>query len=184
MTAMERRTVVVATSAALMITALAGRAAAKTVPDQKYVKAVCGHVHKFTGSLDATGNAFTAIATTDPATYQTQAGALVDKVIVTVTSTRAKLKKLSPEDGGKKVTKLFDTYFKQLGAKMSAAVATFRKADPNGVAFQGDIVQLGAAFTTLTVGVDDPFSKVTDQDLLHAFGADRSCNDIVSIIGG
>jgi hypothetical protein len=40
-----------------------------------------------------------------------------------------------------------------------------------------------AALRTLGTRISDPFSKVTDQDLIKAFSKEKSCKDVVHIIG-
>jgi hypothetical protein len=179
-----RRTTVVTVSALLAFGALAGTAAAKTVSDGKYVKSVCGGIHKVKNAFGKTVDAYNALETTDPVAFQTQAAGLVDNLVATIKKSEAKLKKVSPTDGGKKVTKLFDAYLKAFVTKLTDAVTTFRKADPNGVAFQGDVTQLQVAFNIVEVGVEDPFSKIKDNDLLRAFHDEKSCSDIVTVFGG
>ena len=68
--------------------------------------------------------------------------------------------------------------------KLTDAVTAFRAADPNGVAFQGDVTQLQVAFNIVEVGVEDPFGKVKEQGLLQAFHDEKSCSDIVTVFGG
>ena len=179
-----RRATVVTVSACVAFGALAGTAAAKTVPDAKYVKSVCSGIHKAKNAFGKTVDSYNALESTDPAAFQTQAAALVDGLITTIKKSEAKLKKLSPEDGGKKVTKVFDAYLKAFITKLSDAVAAFRAADPQGVAFQGDVTQLQVAFNIVEVGVEDPFGKVKDQGLLQAFHDEKSCSDIVTVFGG
>lgn len=179
-----RRAAVVTVSACVAFGALAGTAAAKTVPDGKYVKSVCNGVHKVKNAFGKTVDGYNALETTAPVAFQTQAATLVDGLIATIKKSEAKLKKVSPADGGKKVTKLFDAYFKAFTTKLGDAVTKFHAADPNGVAFQGDVIQLQVAINIVTVGVEDPFSKVKDHDLLQAFHDEKSCSDVVTVFGG
>lgn len=179
-----RRATVVAVSACVAFGALAGTASAKTVPDGKYVKSVCSGIHKVKDAFGKTVDDYNALEATDPVAFQTQASALVDGLVTTIKKADAKLKKLSPDDGGKKVTKLFDAYLKAFITKLTDAVTTFRAADPNGVAFQGDVTQLQVAFNIVEVGVADPFGKIKDQGLLQAFHDQKSCSDIVTVFGG
>jgi hypothetical protein len=179
-----RRASVVAVSVCVAFGALAGTAAAKTVPDGKYVKSVCSGIHTVKNAFGKTGSASNAIDTSDPVTFQTQEAALIDGLIVTIKKSEAKLNKLSPSDGGKKVTKLFDAYLKAFITKLTDAVTAFRAADPNGVGFQGAVTQLQVAINIIDVGVEDPFSKVKDNGLLQAFHDEKSCSHVVTVFGG
>jgi hypothetical protein len=178
------RASVVAVSVCVAFGALAGTAAAKTVPDGKYVKSVCSGIHKVKNAFGKTVDSYNALESTDPVAFQTKASALVDTLLATIKKSEAKLKKLAPADGGKKVTKLFDNYLKAFITKLTDAVTAFRAADPNGVAFQGDVTQLQVAFNIVEVGVEDPFGKVKEQGLLKAFHDEKSCSDIVTVFGG
>ena len=184
MSTTKRTAIVFTVSVCAALGLFTGTAAAKTVPDGKYVKSVCAGIHKAKNAFGKTVDGYNALESTDPAAFQTQAAALVDGLIATIKKSEAKLKKLSPEDGGKKVTKVFGAYLKAFITKLSDAVTTFRAADPNGAAFQGDVTQLQAAFNIVEVGVEDPFGKVKDQGLLQAFHDEKSCSDIVTVFGG
>ena len=181
----------VVTAAAVLVVAAGGVASAKTVPDKKYVKAVCASSHgigeagttAFDG-FNAAINEYNTSPSADATTFHNKVVALVDEFISTVESLEAKMKKLSPEDGGKKITKTFDGAFKEILSKLNEAADKFRAADPNGVAYQGDVIQLQTALQILDVGLTDPFTKIDDQDLIDAFDNEKSCDDVVTVIGG
>jgi hypothetical protein len=40
------------------------------------------------------------------------------------------------------------------------------------------------AINLLDTKTSDPFTKVTDQDVIGAFDDERSCDEVVTIIGG
>jgi len=83
--------------------------------------------------------------------------------------------------GGKKTARLFATYFQEQADEVQAALDTFAAADPNGVAFQADGVTLEVAINLLSTTAGDPFSEVTNQDLLAAFAEEPSCDDVVTV---
>jgi hypothetical protein len=53
-----------------------------------------------------------------------------------------------------------------------------------GVAFSGDVTVFTVAIQTSALGLSDPFSSITDQDLIGAFADTKSCENVVTIIGG
>lgn len=174
------RGVAVVTLGMVLTVATAGVAAAKEVSNEQYAKKLCGGVNSVLDDIDA----LEPSTSQDPATYQQETLASVDSLIASLETQTAKLKKLSPEDGGKKVTKLFNAYLKELTGKFQEARDAFAAADPNGVAFSADVTVLGVALQNATVGIDDPFSELSgNQDLLGAFDDEKSCDDIVTIYG-
>jgi hypothetical protein len=125
----------------------------------------------------------TAITTTDPAQFQTEAVAAVDKLLASLEKANAKLKKASPEDGGKKVSKQFNAYFTEFAGNIEEARDEFAAADPNGVAFSGDVTIFQVGLTNSLIGIDDPFAKLTEnQDLLGALDDEKTCEEIVTVI--
>ncbi len=60
------------------------------------------------------------------------------------------------------------------------AVEALRKYDQSA-----DVTVLGVSLQNASLGIDDPFSKLSDnQDLLGAFGDEKSCSEIVTVYGG
>ena len=175
------RGVAAVTIGVMLAVATAGVASAKEVSNEQYAKKLCGGVNKVLADIDE----LQPSTSTDPATYQTETVASLDSFIASLDGTAAKLKKLSPEDGGKKVTKLFNKYLKELTGKFQEARDTFAAADPTSPAFTADVTVLGVSLQNATLGIDDPFSKLSDnQDLLGAFDDEKSCEDIVTVYGG
>ncbi len=179
----------VVTATAVLVVAAGGVASAKTVSDKKYVKTLCS---SFVGLQDADStladgfnaaiDEYNTSATIDPTAFHTKVTGLVDAFIASVQSTQKKLKKLSPEDGGKSVTKVFDGYFKELLGKLTDAVDKFRAADPNGVAYQADVTVLRTALSLIDVGASDPSRDVRGHtDLLKAFDGEKGCKDVVDV---
>jgi hypothetical protein len=167
--------------AALATGAGASVTAAKTVSNEKYAKQLCGRLQDYLAEVDALKEPDVS----DPAAYQTQTLASVDKLTAQLKAAQTKLKKVSPEDGGKKITKLFDKYLADLQTEFQSARDTFAAADPSSPAFSGAVTVLGVSLSTSNVKVGDPFSKLSgNQDLLGALGDEKSCKDIVTVIGG
>jgi hypothetical protein len=169
------------TAGATLMVATAGVAVAKEVSNEKYAKQICGRISAF----QEEASSFEGSSATDPAQFQQETVQAVEGFIAGLKAARTKLKKLSPEDGGKKVTKLFNAYFTEFMDGYQEALDKFSAADPNGVAFQGDVAIFTAAISTVDATISDPFSDLSDyQDLLGAFGDEKSCEDIVTVFGG
>jgi hypothetical protein len=166
--------------AAGLVLGTSGVAAAKTVSDRKYAKSLCGAIQGVSDTIEqiqpATGD--------DPAATQAQILASTDQLLDSLRSAKAKAAKISPEDGGKKVTRLFDRYFQSNIDGVSAAREKLAAANPGNVAFAADIAQFTAALQTLDATTGDPFSKLSaNQDLLKALKKDQACSQVVSVYG-
>jgi len=172
------RGVAAAMVVAMLIVVTGGIASAKEISNDKYAKKLCGSVN---GVLDDI-SALEPSTTTDPATYQTETLASLDSLVASMEKATTKLKKLSPDDGGKKVSKLFDAYLKELTGNIQDARDEFAAADPSSPAFTADVTVLTVGLQNSALGIDDPFSKLSsNQDLLEAFDDEKSCEDIVTI---
>lgn len=175
------RPVVAVTVAAALTLAMSGVAAARTVSNEKYAKRICGELNSVLDSIDKLEQPDAS----DPAAYQTDAIAAVDSLVKSLNQARATLRKVSPEDGEKKVSKLFDRYLKGFVTQFQKARDTFAAADPASPAFSADVSVLGVSLQNASLELDDPFSKLTDnQDLLGAFGDEKACKKIVTVYGG
>lgn len=154
--------------------------AAKEVSNEKYAKTLCGKLSEFNAAIDAL-----TYPETDNAAYQAAALKNVDGLVDLLHKYQKSLKKLSPEDGGKKITKLFNKYFRDFTGALQSARDTFAAADPNGPAFTADVAVLSANLTAADAKAGDPFTQLSDnQDLLTALGKEKSCDGIVNVIGG
>jgi hypothetical protein len=85
---------------------------------------------------------------------------------------------------GKKIAKLFAKNSVELQTALGDALDKFAKADPNGVAFQGDVAVLAAGLGTLGTKLTDITSQITDQDLIGSIGDEKSCRKIFPVTGG
>jgi hypothetical protein len=176
--------------AATLVVAAGGVASAKTVPDSKYSKVLCKSFKANADSVKQLVTAYNALPVDNPAAFQTSAAGLIDKVIATVQANQKKLKKLSPQDGGKQVTKILDKYFTSFSKNLTDAVTKFRAADPTGVAFQADVTQLQVAINLLDVQTMFPTSDLNAannaSNLASAIDKEKSCKGIINIttVGG
>jgi len=167
--------------AAGLVLGTAGVAAAKTISDKKYAKTLCGTIQGVSNTIDqiqpATGG--------DSAATHAQILASTDQLLDSLNTAKAKAAKISPDDGGKKVTKIFDQYFQSNIDGVTAAREKLAAADPNNVAFAADIAQFSAALQTLDATTGDPFAKLAShQDLLQALKKEQACSQIVTVYGG
>jgi hypothetical protein len=160
-------------------------AAPKEVSTSKYAKTVCGAYSDIQDGLSEFTDAYNALPADDPATFQTQTADLTTSLVDDISALRTKLKNQYPDvDDGKKISKLFASNLKEINSEITSALETFQAADPTGVAFQADVTTFEVAINILDTKTSDPFSKVTDQDVIGAFDDEKSCDDVVTIIGG
>ncbi len=176
------RIAVVLATVAMVVVGLAGPAAAKTVSPKKYAKSLCGTLGDIGDANEQLATDFGTIPGDDSAAFQTQIIDLANGFVAELEAAESKLKKLIPDvEGGKKVSKLFVESLDEQASATQAAIDTFAAADPNGVAFQADVSTFGVALDTVTLTLGDPFSEVTNQDLLEAFDEESSCEEIVTV---
>jgi hypothetical protein len=161
-------------------------AKSKPVSTGKYAKTVCGVYGGVTDKVNEFIDAYNQdTSTTDPVVFHGQVVELAEGLLEDMDAAQTKLKKSRPDiDDGKKISKLFVNGLADVQADVSEALGTFRAADPTGVAFQADISSFEVAINLLDVNRSDPFSELEDQDLLKAFGDEKSCEDVVTIFGG
>jgi len=157
----------------------------KEVSTKKFAKTVCGVYTDLQQQVAKFTDAYNADTSNDPATFQTEVGTLTSALLDDVAKLRTKIKNVYPDvDDGKKITKLFVKNLNEVSSEVAAALEKFQAADPNGVAFQADVSTFEVAINLLDTKSSDPFSKVTDQDVLGAFGDEKSCEKVVTIYGG
>jgi len=167
--------------AAGLVLGTSGVAAAKTVSDKKYAKSLCGAIQGVSDTIDR----IQPSSGGDPTATQQQILASTDQLLDSLNTAKAKAAKISPSDGGKKVTKIFDQYFQSNIDGVTAARQKLASADPANVAFAADIAQFTAALRTLDATTGDPFSKLSAyQDLLRALKKEQACSQIVTVFGG
>jgi hypothetical protein len=157
---------------------------AKTVSAQRYAKTVCTTIDGLTSAKKDLVDAYNALPTDDAATLQTQSIALAEDYVAEFDRAEQRFRKTTPDiDDATKVRKLFVAFVSDAGEEIRRAVDAYRGADPNGVAFQGDVITFETAFNVLEAKLGDPFSKIKDQELLAAFDDERTCKDVVQVYG-
>lgn len=174
----------VALTAAALVTGMAGGASAATKPKKqspaKYAKTVCGTYSQLEKDIPEFAGAVGSIDPTDPAAFKTQAVTQANALVGELKADEAKLAAVYPDvSNGKKIGALLVTNATELVKLLSDAVAALQ-AD-NTVA--GPTV-FGVAIRTLPSKLSDPFSKVTDQDVINAFQKEKLCKDVVQVTGG
>jgi hypothetical protein len=158
---------------------------AKKISTDKYAKTLCGVYVKAMATMNGFVAGYNAISAPDNGGLQTQTVSLATDLLTSFAQYQAKLKNVYPDvDGGKKINKLFVANLNGLTDKISNALDTFKAADPNNPAFIGDSTVFESAVNVATATLSDPFSKVKDQDLLGAFGDEKSCKNVVTVFGG
>jgi hypothetical protein len=176
----------------LAVVAVAGVAllgASTTAPTRKvsaerYAKTVCTTIDGLTEAKKDLVDAYNALPTDDAAALQAQSIGLAEDYVDEFDKAEARFRKTTPDiDDATKVRKLFVAFVSDAADEVRSAVDVYRAADPNGVAFQGDVITFETAFNVLEAKLGDPFSKIKDQELLAAFDDERSCEDVVQVFG-
>jgi hypothetical protein len=154
----------------------------KKVSAEKYAKALCGSYSSILDEYEALADEYSNITAEDPATYQSTASGVVQAFIDELTAVRAKLKKSTPDiDDGKRIAKTFLTDLDDFIFELTEALDAFKAADPSNPAFPADVSQLDVALQLSATETGEPFNEITDQDLLEAFEAEKSCEEIVTV---
>jgi hypothetical protein len=172
----------VALTAAALVVSMAGVAAAKPKKQSpaKYAKTVCGTYSQLETDIPNFANSVSNIDTTDLNTFKTQAVSMANTLVAELKAAETKLASAYPDvSNGKKIGTLLVTNATELETALSDAV-TKLQAD-NTVA--GPTV-FGVAIKVLPTKLSDPFSKVTDQDVINAFQKEKLCKDVVQVTGG
>jgi len=162
----------------------AGTAMAKEVSTKKYAKTLCQTYSDVRQNITEFTDTYNADTSNDPVAFQTEVGTLASDLLDNIGQLKTTLKKVYPDvDDGKRITKLFVKSLNEISGEISAALEKFQAADPNGVAFQADISTFEVAINLLDTKTSDPFSKLTDQDVLGALDKEKSCDEVVDIFG-
>ena len=157
---------------------------ARTVTAARYAKTVCTTIDGLSVAKKRLIDAYNALPTDDAAALQAQSIALAEDYVAEFDRAEARFRRATPDiDDATKVRRLFVAFVSDAGDEIRDAVETYRGADPDGVAFQGDVIKFETAFNVLEAKLGDPFSKIKDQELLAAFDDERSCQDVVQVFG-
>jgi len=159
----------------------AGAASAKPSKQsaQKYAKTVCSTYDGLINDLTSYAGTVGGLDPTDPTAFQQGATAQTQALITKIKAAEKKLGNVYPDiDNGQKVGKLLATNAKELD---QALTSDLQDLSTGGVA---GATQFAAGIATLSTKISDPFSKVTDQDLIHAFGKEKACKNVVQVEPG
>ena len=179
---LARAGIVAATGVALLGASTA--LPARKVSAARYAKTVCTTIDGLTAAKKTLVDAYNALPTDDAATLQAQSIALAEDYVAEFDRAEQRFRKTTPDiDDATKVRKLFVSFVSDAGDEIRQAVDAYRAADPNGVAFQGDVITFETAFNVLEAKLGDPFSKIKDQKLLAAFDGEKACKDVVQVFG-
>jgi len=144
----------------------------------KYAKTVCGTYSKLLNDFTNYANGIGNLDQSDSAGFASQATPQTNTFLATVKADEKTLQGVYPGiSNGKKVGKLLATNATEIDNAISAALSQLQSG---GIAGPAVFV---ANLRTLSSKISDPFSKVTDQGLISAFQKEKTCKDVVHVIG-
>jgi hypothetical protein len=178
-----RRGAVVLVAGACVFAATGTAGAASTKPKQvstaKYVKTVCGVYSQLINNVGDYAKGLGTLDSGDPASFVPAATAQTNTLLNTLKADEVTLKSTYPSvSNGKKISALLVTNATELDQAMTSAVAQLQAGGLAGV------TQFTVGINTLTAKLSDPFSKVTNQDLINAFQKEKLCKTVVTVTGG
>ncbi|HEY6318467.1 MAG TPA: hypothetical protein VI462_11340 [Acidimicrobiia bacterium] len=157
-------------------TAAAAAAKPRQESTTKYAKTVCGVYSTLINEITTYAGAIAALDPSDPTNYANQATALTNPLITTVQTDETMLQNVYPAiSNGKKVGASLVANATEINQGLHMALA---KLDPSN---PGSPVDFQASIETLSTGLSDPFSKITNQQLLTAFQKESSCKSVVTV---
>ena len=172
----------VAFAAAALVVSMAGVAAAKPKKQSpaKYAKTVCGTYTQLETDIPNFATAVGNLDPTDAVAFKTQATPLANTLVTEMKAAETKLATAYPDvSNGKKIGTLLVTnateFEKALSDALSALQADSSVAGPT---------VFKVAVQILPTKLSDPFSKVTDQDVINAFQKEKLCKNVVTVTGG
>jgi hypothetical protein len=150
----------------------------KKLSTAKYAKTMCGTYSKLENDYASYATAITGLDKTDTTGFAIQATTLTNTFLGTIKADEKTLQGVYPDiSNGKKVGALLTTKATAVDTVITNAL---RQLQSGGAAGPAVFV---AALSTLDAQTGDPFSKVTDQDLINAFQKEKSCKTVIHIIG-
>jgi hypothetical protein len=145
----------------------------------KYAKTVCGTYQGLLNDITGYGTAIGNLDPTDPTGFQTSATTQTTALINQIKVAEKKLSNAYPDiSNGQKVGKLLATNASELDTLLTSAEAQLAQGGIAGA------TQFTASIATLSTKLSDPFSKVTDQDLINAFQKEKTCKNVVQVEPG
>ena len=178
------RPVAAVTLAAALILAMSGIAGATTISNEKYAKTDLRR--RSIGVRQDSIDKLKAPDASDPAAFQTDAVAAVDSTRrQSLNEARDQLKKVSPERRREEGLEALRSTTSRGTSPSSRALRHLRRR-PTRRALRSRPTSPSSASSlqNASAKLEDPFSKLTDnQDLLGAFGDEKSCKKIVTVYG-
>jgi hypothetical protein len=148
----------------------------------EYAATVCGVLLELTNQQNELVEMYNTSPTTDPVAVQAETIGFVDDFLADLDAARAELEGVVPDvDDGEEISQTFVDYIDETTTEIQTARDTFAAADPNSPAFVGDLAIFESAINILSATLSDPFSTITDQDLLAAFSEEPSCEEVVTV---
>lgn len=166
----------------------AGADTPKKVSATKYAKTLCKNYAAVDKANNNFAKSYNVLPTDDPSTFQAATLALGDQLLATYNTAVTQLSAIYPNtSGGKANAATFTKKIQDNQTDLTEAFADLRAADPMSAGFTG--ANLGFNTTiNLTLGslngLSDPFSSVTNSDLLKTFQQVKACKKVVTISGG
>lgn len=166
----------------------AGADTPKKVSATKYAKTLCKNYTAVAKANKNFAESYNVLPINDPSTFQTATLALGDQLLATYNTAVTQLSAIYPNtSGGKANAATFTKKIQGNQSDLTDAFADLRAADPMSAGFTG--ANLGFNTTiNLTLGslngLSDPFSSVTNSDLLKTFQQVKACKKVVTISGG
>ncbi|HEV2310803.1 MAG TPA: hypothetical protein VGU73_09775 [Acidimicrobiia bacterium] len=172
------RGIMVAGVVAGLVLGVASAAAAKPrgVSTSKYAKTVCGVYSSLEDQLKSFATSIGNLDPTDPAGFQAQATSLTNTFIMTVKNDETTLMNVYPNiSNGKKIGASLVANSTEVDQALSTALS---KLDPSN---PGASIDFTTSIATLGTSLSDPFSKITNQQLIGAFQKEPSCKSVVTV---
>ena len=172
------RGITVAGVVAGLVLGVAAAAAAKPrqVSTSKYAKTVCGIYSTLENQITAYATSIGNLDPNDAAGFQAQATSLTNTLITTVKADEVTLTNVYPAiTNGKKIGASLVANSTEVDQALTQALT---QLDPNN---PGASIDFTTSIATLSAKLSDPFSKITNQQLITAFQKEPSCKSVVTV---
>jgi hypothetical protein len=144
----------------------------------KYAKTVCGVYSQLEADVSSYAQSLSSLDSGDPASFVPAATTQTNALLTKVQADEATLKGAYPNvSNGKKIGALLATNATQIDTALTGALGQLQAGG------QASVTKFMVGIDTLTTKLTDPFSKVTDQDVIHALGKEKTCKNVVQVTG-
>ena len=172
------RGITVAGVAAGHVVGAASAAAAKprSTATAKYAKTVCGVYASLENEVKTYATSIANLDPSDAAGFEAQATAPTNTLITTVKADEVTLTNVYPNiANGKKIGASLVANSTEIDQALTSALT---KLDPSN---PGAPIDFSTSIATLSTSLSDPFSKITNQQLIGAFKNEPSCKTVVTV---